>query len=306
MQCRVTIDATMVQCTPTLLLALMKKSITNFSILIAAISSLALPAVAIANAATDQPDGTAVWLYTVAGVLVVSLISLVGVLTLSIDIERLRKVLLLMVSFAAGGLLGDAFLHLLPEAVAADQGNTLLVAILILAGLLSFFILEKILWWRHCHLPTTENHPHPIASTNIIGDAFHNFIDGTIIAGSFLVSAPLGLATTLAVILHEIPQEIGDFGILLHTGMAKRRALFYNFLSASVAIVGAVATLAIGKTSIPVHQIIVPLTIGGFIYIASADLIPELKKESHTGKSALQLISLLFGVGVMALLLLLE
>ncbi|MFA6552879.1 MAG: ZIP family metal transporter [Patescibacteria group bacterium] len=247
-----------------------------------------------------------IWVSTIASVIIISLISLIGVFTLSIGMDRLRKVLLFMVSFAAGGLLGDAFIHLLPEAIKDTEYNITLMSLLILAGLLSFFILEKILWWRHCHIPTSEDHPHPVASTNLIGDAFHNFIDGTIIAGSFLVSVPLGVTTTIAVILHEIPQEIGDFGILLHTGMKRAKALFYNFLSASVAILGAVVTLLIGRSMESIHTIIVPLTIGGFIYIASADLIPELKKESHTGKSVLQLLSLLFGVGIMALLLLID
>jgi zinc and cadmium transporter len=247
-----------------------------------------------------------VWFYTISSVFVVSMISLIGVFTLSIGMDRLRKVLLFLVSFAAGGLLGDAFIHLLPEAIKDTDYNMTLMSLLILAGMLSFFVLEKVLWWRHCHVPTSEDHPHPLASTNLIGDAFHNFIDGTIIAGSFLVSIPLGVTTTIAVILHEIPQEIGDFGILLHTGMQRTKALFFNFLSACVAIVGAVVILFIGRSLGSIHAIIVPLTIGGFIYIASADLIPELKKEPHAGKSVLQLTSLLFGVGIMALLLLID
>lgn len=246
------------------------------------------------------------WISAIISVIVISLISLVGAFTLSISVERLKKVLLFLVSFAAGGLLGDAFIHLLPEAVKESSYGAGLMSLLILAGILSFFILEKVLWWRHCHIPTSTDHPHPVASTNLIGDAFHNFIDGTIIAGSFLVSIPLGITTTIAVILHEIPQEIGDFGILLHTGMSRGKALFFNFLSACTAIFGAVVILILGHSIAHFQEIIVPLTIGGFIYIATADLIPELKKESDTGKSALQLVSLLFGVGIMALLLLLE
>jgi zinc and cadmium transporter len=245
-----------------------------------------------------------VWIYTVGSVLLVSLVSLVGVLTLSIDEKRLRKTLLFLVSFAAGALLGDAFLHLLPESV--EPGFKPEVSVFIFTGILGFFILEKIISWRHCHIPTSEEHPHPVGMMNLIGDGFHNALDGMIIAGSFLVNIPLGISTTLAVLLHEIPQEIGDFGILLHAGYSIRKAVFFNFLSALTAVAGAVFTLAIGLKTESVSAFLVPFTIGGFIYIATADLIPELKKETALKKSSLQLLLILLGAGVMALLLLLE
>ena len=141
---------------------------------------------------------------------------------------------------------------------------------------------------------------------NLVGDGFHNLMDGMIIAGSFLVNLPLGISTTLAVLLHEIPQEIGDFGILVHAGYSIRKALIFNFLSAISAVVGAVFTLAIGLKTENVSAFLVPFTIGGFIYIATADLIPELKKETALKKSLLQLLFILLGAGVMALLLVLE
>lgn len=246
-----------------------------------------------------------IWVYTLASVIAVSLISLIGLLTISVSMERLRKFLIFLVSFAAGSLLGGALLHLLPEAI--EQAEEIMKPMfLILFGIVLFFTLEKILFWRHCHLPTTENHPHPVAINNIIGDGFHNLIDGMIIAGSYMISVPLGLSTTLAVLLHEIPQEIGDFGILIHAGYSRKKALFFNFLSATLAIIGAVLTIAIGNSFVGLQEYIIPFTVGGFIYIAAADLMPELKAETHTGRSVLQLMAFLVGIGMMALLLLIE
>lgn len=244
---------------------------------------------------------TNVWLYTIGSVLLVSLVSFAGVLFIAMDERRLKKMLLFLVSFAAGALLGGAFIHLLPESV--EHGFTPSVPIFILCGIFGFFILEKIICWRHCHIPTSEEHPHPVGLMNLIGDGFHNLIDGMIIAGSYLINPALGISTTLAVILHEIPQEIGDFGILVHAGYSIRKALMFNFLSALTAVWGAILTLSVGLKSEAVSKFLVPFTIGGFIYIATADLIPELKKETNLRKSLLQLLFLLLGAGVMALLL---
>ncbi len=245
------------------------------------------------------------WIYTIGSVLVVSLVSLVGIIIIALNENKLRKLLLVLVSFAAGSLLGGAFIHLLPEAF-EESHNTEVLPFIILLGILFFFILEKILCWRHCHLPTTEDHPHPLGVNNMIGDGFHNLIDGMIIAGSYMVSIPVGIATTIAVLFHEIPQEIGDFGVLLHAGYTKKKALFYNFMTALTAVVGASLTLIIGSSVEKVHEYLIPFTIGGFIYIATADLIPEMKKEVDLKKSWLQLAALVGGIGIMALLLLLE
>ncbi|MBI5354886.1 MAG: ZIP family metal transporter, partial [Candidatus Aenigmarchaeota archaeon] len=171
-----------------------------------------------------------VFVYALASVFVVSVISLIGVATLSINAERLRGILVYLVSFSAGAFFGDVFFHLLPEA--AKNGFTFSVSLYAISGISFSFVVEKIIRWRHCHLPTTEEHPHPFAMMNLVGDSIHNFIDGVIIAASYLVSVPLGIATTLAVVFHEIPQELGDFGILLHGGFGKRKAVLYNFLTA--------------------------------------------------------------------------
>jgi zinc and cadmium transporter len=217
--------------------------------------------------------------------------------------KAIKKILLVMVSFAAGAMLGDVFLHMLPEL--AGEGNlTLNTSLFILLGILIFFVLEKIIHWRHCHLTATKDHTHALAFMNLVGDAVHNFIDGVLIAGSFMLSIPVGIATTVAVILHEIPQEMGDFGVLLHSGMKPKKALLFNFFSALTAVAGALIVLLIGMSDVQVTGIIIPITMGGFIYIANADLIPELHKETKISHSILQLISFVTGVAIMALILL--
>ena len=238
-----------------------------------------------------------VWLYTLASVILISLVSFLGVLTFSFSIERLKKILLLLVSFAAGGLLGGAFIHLLPETV-AEFGFSVTTSLYVLSGILLFFILEKFIQWRHCHHPTTEAHPHPFAYMNLVGDGVHNLIDGMIIAASYIISIPVGIATTVAVIMHEIPQEMGDFGVLVHGGFSRKKALLMNFLTALTALVGAVFVLLLNGTA-GLSAILLPLAAGGFIYIAGSDLIPELHKEIGMKKASLQLVFLVLGIAIM-------
>ena len=246
-----------------------------------------------------------IWLNSIISVAVVSLISLVGILFLAMSPIKLKKILLFLVSLAAGSLLGGAFIHLLPKAV-EENGFSLTVSLSFLTGVVLFFVLEKFICWRHCHIPTSKDHPHPLGLMNLVGDGFHNFIDGMVIAAAYLVSFPVGLATTLAVVFHEIPQEIGDFGVLLHAGYSKKKALFFNFLSALSAILGVIIVLTLSTTSESLPGILLPFTAGGFVYIASADLIPELKKETNFKKSSFQLLGLLLGIGVMMVMLLFE
>jgi len=245
------------------------------------------------------------WLYSLMSVFLVSLLSFVGLLFIALKEESLKKILLFLVSFAAGSLLGDAFLHLLPKAI-EELGVGLEMPLAILVGILTFFVLEKFISWRHCHIPTSKEHPHPVVFMNLVGDGFHNFTDGVVIAASFLVSVPLGIATALAVLFHEIPQEIGDFGVLIHGGFSKERALFFNFTSALMAVAGAVFTLFLGVRFISLMRLLIPFTAGGFIYIAGSDLIPELHKETNLAKSLLQMLGLILGIGVMLTLLLIE
>lgn len=235
------------------------------------------------------------YLYTFIGVLVVSVISLVGVFFLPSREDVLRKYIFIFISLAVGALLGDAFIHLIPEAL-EKSSNTTATGVLIILGILSFFTLEKLLHWHHHGEDVKENHIHPIGKLILFSDGVHNFLDGTIIAASFMVSVPVGVATTVAVILHEIPQEVGDFAILLHSGYSRRRALVLNFLSALTAFVGAVAFFVFGELSKSLVDYFLPLAAGGFIYIAASDLIPELHKTKQAKHSFYQLAAVLIGV----------
>jgi len=236
------------------------------------------------------------WLYSLLSVVVVSLISILGILAFSLKEEDLRKILLYFVSFSAGGLFGDAFIHLIPEAT-EESGFRIHVSLIILFGIVSSFIVERFLQWRHCHIPTSKEHPHSFAYMNLFGDAVHNFIDGLIIGGGYLANVSLGLTTTLAVVFHEIPQEIGDFGVLMHGGFSKSRALLFNFSTGLTAIAGAIVALCLGFLIEDFIRFLVPFAAGSFIYIAGSDLIPELRKEEpEPSESALQLTAFVLGV----------
>lgn len=247
-----------------------------------------------------------IWFYALASVVVVSLISLIGIVTLSINIDKLRKILIYLISFSAGALIGDAFIHLLPQVVEANGGFPIAISLYVILGITVPFIVEKFIHWRHCHMPITTEHKHPFAWINLFGDSIHNLIDGLIIGAAYLISIPVGIATTTAVILHEIPQEIGDFGVLIHGGFLVKKAIFLNFATALTAIFGTVAVLVFGAQSVNLISFLIPFAAGNFIYIASTDLIPELHKETTVSKSALQLVWFVLGVCVMLLLLLLE
>jgi len=245
------------------------------------------------------------WLYTLLSVFIVSLISLIGVFTFAISAEKIKKLLIYFVSFAAGSLLGDAFIHLIPEAFESVE-NKILLSSSILAGILAFFVMEKFLHWRHCHEVACADHPHPFSYVLLAGDALHNFIDGLVIAASYLVSIPVGIATTLAVVFHEIPQEIGDFGSLIYGGFKKSKALLFNFLTALTAIAGALIVLVLQISGGQLTKFLIPFAAGGFIYVASADLIPELHKNTNPRISAVQFASFVLGIALMYLLLFLE
>ena len=167
-------------------------------------------------------------------------------------------------------------------------------------GLIIFFALEKVLHWHHAHYPHGDV-IHPVAMSNLVGDALHNLLDGSLIGASYLVSPTVGLATTIAVVLHEIPQELGDFGILVHSGVPPKRALRLNLLTGSTAVLGAVIALVSGEALS--SELLLPIAAGAFIYIASTDLLPELHKEPEPRKSLLQICALVAGVGVMVALL---
>jgi|SRR3989344_3944335 len=255
-------------------------------------------------------------IYAIVSVIIVSLVSLAGVLTLSFGEKKLHKFLLILVSLSAGTLLGGAFLHLLPEVV-EERGFTLAVSFSALGGVLVFFLIEKWIHAHHCdtmphehsplhHEPHMHVHKQHIGILTLFGDGLHNLLDGLVIAGAYLISVPAGIATTLAVVLHEVPQEIADFGVLLYSGFSKWKALFYNFLSAAMAIIGAVIGLVLGARSEAFVLFVLPFAAGGFVYIAGSTLIPELHKECGWKESILHVLAFVVGIALMWGILLLE
>ncbi|MFA6251219.1 MAG: ZIP family metal transporter [Candidatus Paceibacterota bacterium] len=245
------------------------------------------------------------YLFAFIGVLGVSLISLAGVFSLSLKEEVLKKYINFFISLAIGALLGDAFIHIIPEAFEGRLGANL-SSILVIAGIILFFVIEKFIHWHHHGEDKEEKQIHPVGKLVLFTDGFHNFIDGAIIGASFLVSVPVGIATTIAVILHEIPQEIGDFAVLIHAGYTKKRALWLNFISALASILGLIIVFVFGNLIENVALWFIPIAAGGFIYIAVADLIPELHKTKKIKYSIIQLAIIILGVFSMIALTLLE
>ena len=227
-------------------------------------------------------------------VVIISLVSLIGIFALGVKEAIFKKIIFYSISFAAGAMLSAAFLDLLPEAL--ETGNNNLVFTCVLAGLIIFFMLEKFLYWYHCHGEVCE--VHTFTYLNLVGDGVHNFIDGIIIATSYLISWPLGLATSLAILFHEIPQELGDYSILVYGGLDKKKALFYNYLCSLTAIAGALIGYFFNSQFAGISNYIVAVACGGFIYIACADLIPELHKENAPKTSLKQTFLLFLGIAV--------
>jgi len=245
------------------------------------------------------------YIYSFISVIIVSIISLIGVFSLLIKEEKIKKYVSIFISLAVGALLGDAFIHLIPQSF-KNIPNTNIVSILIIVGIIIFFIIEKFLHWHHHGEDKEEAHIHPVGKLILFTDGFHNLIDGIIIGVSFLVSIPIGIATTIAVILHEIPQEIGDFAVLIHAGYSKKRALLLNFISALMAILGVIISLTFENIAEKFTLWVLPIAAGGFIYIAVADLIPELQKTKKIKYSMMQFLTILIGILSMISLTLLE
>lgn len=240
--------------------------------------------------------------YALVSVFIVSIISLIGIVALWFKLSLLKRIVLLMVSFSAGALLGDVFFHLLPEIVTSSW-RSISVSLWILGWILFGLITEKVIRRNHCHMPVSKEHKHPFAIMNLVWDIVHNFIDGLIIGASYLVSIPVGIATTLAVVLHEIPQEIWDFGVLIHGWFSKKRALLLNFLTALTAIAGVIIAFLLYRYTDGIIEILIPFAAGTFIYISGSDLIPELHKENTLSQSVPQILFFILGIGVMSLLL---
>ena len=238
-----------------------------------------------------------IWILSLVSVIIVSALSLIGIVFLSVKPARLQKIIFILVSFAIGGLYGDAFLHLLPESMNILH-NRVLIGGLIISGILVFFVLEKFILWRHEHhiLSNVKTVIKPLGYINLFADSFHNFIDGVLIGSSYMVNLQIGITTTIAVILHEIPHELGNFGVLIHSGFSIKRALWFNFLSACTAILGAVTALIFGQGINGFSNFVLPFAAGGFIYLAGSDLVPELKKNSTIKQSVNQFIFIVLGI----------
>jgi len=247
--------------------------------------------------------------YILVSVIIISITSLIGIFTFMVRNKNLEKILIYLVSFSVGALFGDVFIHLLPEAF-ENANKPALIGIYVLTGILFSFMVEKFIHWRHCHMPETKHHHHPFVYMSLVGDSVHNFIDGLIIAGAYFVSVPVGIATTVAVLLHEIPQELGDFGILIHGGFTKGKALLFNFLTALTAIVGAIIGIIMSSTE-SLMLFLIPFAAGNLVYIAGSDLIPQLHDASSCDdkvlrRSTSQVLMIVLGILVMTSLLLLE
>ena len=234
--------------------------------------------------------------FAIIASVIVSLISLIGVLALLIKDDALQKIIIFLIAFAAGGLMGGAFFDLMPEAAVYIKDITQLF-LYVIVGYMLFFILEKYLYWRHCHSP--ECKLHRFTYLNIVGDIVHNFSDGLIIGTVFLIDIKLGVAATLAIIFHEIPHELGNFTILIYGGFSKFKALAYNFLSSLFAIAGTIMGYYFAAHTEGFSRFLLPIAAGGFIYIASCDLIPELHKETDGKRSAFIMITFSAGIILM-------
>lgn len=253
------------------------------------------------------------WTATLLAIGVVSLVSLAGAATLSLPGLRGHRALLVLVAIAAGTLVGDSLFHLLPEASHSWEDDLASMGLYVALGFVAFFALEVAVRARHAHIevatPEAHGHHHgddpahthvaPYAWTNLLGDAVHNFLDGAVIATAFLVDVPLGVATTIAVVLHEVPQELGDFAVLLRAGMKPAKALLFNFASALVSVAGAALVLLLPVDVEALGSYALPFIAGAFLYIAAADLIPELHHHSKGREAVMILVCFVAGIALM-------
>lgn len=218
------------------------------------------------------------------------LIAFAGVITFFFSKKFISKTILILVSFAIGGLLGGAIFHFIPETFGVLSFWQ--TALLILLGILIFYLTEKLFYWHHCHKGNCDVHPF----TNLIlfGDGIHNFIDGIVIASSFLISIPFGIITSLLIMVHELPQELGDFGVLIYGGLSRKKALVYNFLSQLTAVIGGI----VGYFYLRANEysvFLLAIAAGGFLYIAIGDLIPEVFKEKSMTKRLINILAIILG-----------
>ncbi len=230
--------------------------------------------------------------WIISSTFLMSLIAWIGLITLFLKEELLKKIIFPLVAFSAGALLGGAFLHMLPEAI--SRGDPVLgIFLWVLFGFCLFFLLEQFIYWHHCHRTPSE-HKTPVTYLILIADGIHNFIGGLAIAGAFIIDIRVGLVTWLACAAHEIPQELGDFGILIHGGWEKKKALLFNFLSALTIVVGGITAYFL-STKIDI-TFLLPFAAGNFIYIACSDLIPEIKHDKNIKNNLIHFTVFIVGI----------
>jgi len=232
------------------------------------------------------------FLWIIGSAILDALLGFVGVFSLWLSKKDMKKIVHILTAFAAGSLLGGAFFHLLPESL--HELDTILVFQLTLLGFVVFILLESYLHWHHCK----ECEIHPFSYIMLVGDGVHNFLGGFILAASFIVSIPLGIATVIAIIAHEFPQQLGIFGVLIKGGIKRNKAILYSFIAQSTIILGAVIGYFLSESVEGLVPLLVPFAAGNFIYIASSDLIPEMHKAEGWEKVK-SLIFFFLGIGLM-------
>lgn len=249
-------------------------------------------------------------LYIFSATFLVALVSLIGICIFFLEEKTINKLIPFFISLAVGVLLGDAFFHLLPDAIQYSTNHSLVFGAC-LAGILAFYMIEQIFHWHHSHdniqsEENTKKRPQSFVYMSLLGDGVHNFVDGILIAGSFLVDPKLGITTTIAIIVHEIPQEISDIAVLLRGGLSRGKAVFFNFLCALCCTAGALFIFMINQWFDLNVAVLLAFTAGGFIYIAMTDLMPLLKNTLEEISLSKQISSTAAGIFMMQLIIFFE
>ncbi|MCX6710207.1 MAG: ZIP family metal transporter [Candidatus Woesearchaeota archaeon] len=234
------------------------------------------------------------FLWILLATVIDGLLAFVGIFTFFMKKKTLKSTIFSLVAFSAGALMAGGLFHMLLEGL--EKMKAELALSLFLLGFLIFFAIERVLKWRHCH----EEHcdVHPMTSLVVIGDSVHNIVDGLVVAAAFIVSVRFGIITSLMLYLHEIPQELGNFSIMVYGGEKRKKALLYNFLAQLTCIIGGIIGYFFSAGS-SFSTYMLPIAAGGFIYISASDLIPELHKEADLKKSMLAFGMFVIGMAFM-------